>query len=205
MATWGVHIRIAEELLKIMHNLDPKDWSKFSPPTEISHFMNDNRKIDSDSFVYSHLSKDYKNNELSFLLGYYSHLLADVEWSKMVQELIESNEDYAILNTDKKFIWTIKKDWYDLDHVYFRDNPENIFWTIFQHIEDFPNYLGYYPEGAIIRQIKYISNFYNNPPENLDREYRYLSTNDMNKFISPTVQLIYDKISLVDCRTVSGV
>lgn len=41
----------------------------------------------------------------------------------------------------------------------FRKNPKCIFHRIFKNIESFPNYLDYYPAGAIERQLRYISEF----------------------------------------------
>lgn len=34
----------------------------------------------------------------------------------MIDNKMDKDENYVKLKTDKKFIWTIKKDWYDLDH-----------------------------------------------------------------------------------------
>lgn len=214
MATWGLHIRIAEGLLKKGYNLDEEsflignigpdcgmpneDWSKFEPPTEVSHWSDKGKKnIFADKFYDAYLVKEVKDRKKkSFLIGYYSHLLTDIEFGKLVSIKRETDENYAKWKIDKKFIWTIKKDWYDLDHLYFRENPDSIFFRVFQHIKSFPNYLDYYPDGAIMRQVKYITKFYQNPPEDLDREYIYLTMDEMNSFLEKTLALIDKDLKL---------
>ena len=71
MASWMIHLRIADTLLKqipnlskeefIMGNIAPdsgvpnEDWSKFTPSTTVSHFRTDNgagkKKVNIDAFV----------------------------------------------------------------------------------------------------------------------------------------------------------
>ena len=51
---------------------------------------------------------------------------------------------------------------------------------MFSEIEDFQNnYLEYYSQTAIIRQIKYITNFYKSFNGNLEREYPYLTEEEL--------------------------
>lgn len=212
MATWGLHLRVAEELLKKNHTFDEEsfvvgnigpdcgvpneDWSQFSPPTEISHWSEKGRKnIDAQGFYNTYLLSDLVDKkEWSFYWGYYVHLFTDIQWSQKITEKKESHIHYARLKTDSQFIWTIKKDWYDLDRVYLRDNPTSIFSRVFQHVESFPDYLDYYPKGAIMRQIKHITTFYQKPKENLDRSYEYLTMKEMDDFIFQVVGLIQNDL-----------
>jgi len=103
LATWGLHIRIAEKVLFrnkdldiesfLVGNIGPdcgvpnEDRSAFSPPTEISHWKTGiNKSINPDEFVCEHLKKIFNDHkEKSFLLGYYSHLLTDVEFSHFLK------------------------------------------------------------------------------------------------------------------------
>ncbi len=213
MATWGLHIRIAEAILSRNYLLDAEsflvgnigpdcgmpndDWSMFDPPTEVSHWSEKGKKnINAELFYDTYLTKDIIClKEKSFLIGYYVHLLTDIEFSKLYTYKRKHDRNYDPMDNDKNFIWEIKKDWYDLDHLYFKENPQSIFFSIFQNINEFPNYLPYYPEGAIFRQIKYITDYYQNPSENLDREYIYLSMEEMNKFAYETTALIENKLN----------
>ena len=213
MATWGLHLRIAEELLNkeylldetsfLVGNIGPdcgvpnEDWSKFDPPGEVSHWKNADGDIDTEKFYSTYLDKNIEDEkEKSFLLGYYVHLLTDIEFSKFLKNKKNTDRNYKPLLNDRKFIWTIKKDWYDLDHLYFRENPTGLFYKTFQHVKDFPDYMSYYPKGAVTRQVKYITEFYKNPPENLDREYIYLTMKEMDEFVADTVNAVEEELEL---------
>lgn len=205
MATWGLHIRIAEALLdKAQLELDRTsflvgniatdagkpndDWSAFTPPPEISHWKDQNKKIRPDVFYKTHLSMPVASREKwSFLLGYYVHLITDLNWEAFFEGLKESNPLYKKVETDKDFIWVIKKDWYDLDHLYFRENRDSMFWTTFQHIKDFPDHLDYFEKGQITERIEYIKDFYTSSRGDLDRDYKYLQPNEMKAFEDDTV------------------
>lgn len=201
MATWGAHIRIAEAILNVDCSLDEEnflvgnigpdcgqpneDWSEFSPSKSVSHWINEDNIIEAEKYYDKYLNKEIKDNNLySFLLGYYVHLLTDIQWGNMVDEKKKTDVKYQKLETDKNFIWTIKKDWYDLDHLYFRRNPKSIFHRIFKNIESFPDYLDYYPVGAIERQLKYIIGFYTKYDGNPEREYTYFTAKEMDDFVN---------------------
>lgn len=211
MATWGLHIRIAERLLAristlekesfLIGNIGPdcgmpnSDWSAFDPPTEISHWKDQEKKIiNPDLFLEKCFSRHKEGDEKSFLLGYYAHLLTDIEFATMIKQKKSNDPLYQKLKEDKNFIWTIKRDWYDLDHLYFREHPDSIFFKVFQHVKEFPDYLHYYPKGAIIRQVKYITDFYLKSSDDLDREYQYLTAAEMDNFLDNAIKVIEKKI-----------
>ncbi len=212
MATWGAHIRIAEAILEVHNHLDEKsflvgnigpdcgepneDWTEFLPPKLVSHWLNSDNRIDAEAFFKKHLSMPIDDkNQYSFLLGYYSHLITDIEWGKMFRKKRESDSVYDRLETDKNFIWTIKEDWYDLDHLYFKKNPNSIFYRLFKNIELFPNYLEYYPAGAVEKQIKYIRDFYMSYDDNPVRDYIYLTEDEMNHFVASTSEMIVSRFN----------
>jgi hypothetical protein len=213
MATWGAHIRIAEELLSHFPLLDPtsflvgnvgpdcgvpnEDWSQFSPPKRISHWINDHGSIDPEAFYRKHLSADSVHlKAYSFLLGYYSHLLTDIEWGDLFKTKIKMDSNYLKLHEDPTFIWTIKKDWYDIDFLYFRQNPSSIYHTLFKKVNAFPDYLDYYPARAVQKQVEAISEFYSRMDRNLERDYIYLTENEMNVFVQECVVKIVEQLNL---------
>lgn len=222
MATWGLHMRIAEGLLEqditlnhkefIVGNIGPdcgmpnEDWSAFTPPTKISHFKNaTTNEIDAQLFYETYIEKANPLEEgYAYLVGYYIHLLTDIKFTAYIQGKIDSDPLYAPLKEDDKFIWTIKKDWYDLDHLYFRDNQESVFYTVFQHVEMFPEYLAHYPQGATIRQIKHITNFYLKSGEDLDRVYQYLTMDEMNTFVKTSLNEFGDIIKTLTNKKTSA-
>jgi hypothetical protein len=206
MATWIAHLRIADNLINrieiqnrilfIVGNIGPdcgvpnEDWSKFDPPTEISHWRNDNtREIDHDLFFTEYC----ENKTNDFYLGYYVHLLTDDLWRQLVYKIKKS--DYKIeISKDPNFIWTMKNDWYDLDKKYLNENILNSY-DLFKGIKEFPNnYFEFYPKNAFIRQIEYISNFYESRDKYLDRDFTYLTEFEMNDFVDKATKLIQKQI-----------
>jgi hypothetical protein len=210
MATWISHFRIADYFLNKLDNVsetefivgnigpdcgEPNDeWSEFTPPTETTHWRSEASEfgIDLDSFYEKYLDK--KSEYRSFYLGYYIHLLTDIEWG--VQVYYPKKEIFAPeFERDSGFIWTMKKDWYDLDHLFLRENPNFYPFKVFSSITEFPNkYLEYYSQTAMIRQIKYISGFYQNFKGNLDREYPYLTKEEMSEFVEKACKVIHGKL-----------
>lgn len=199
MATWMAHFRIADYFLRKIEGLVPEefvvgnigadcgepndDWSCFTPPSDITHWRCPENPsiIDADGFYTSYVQNNTKSP--SFFLGYTIHLLTDTEWGNQIyhpkKEVFQEE-----FKKDARFIWTMKKDWYDLDHAYLRDNPNFSVFQIFSHIDEFPNPgLPYYSDTAIIRQIRYITEFYQKPHPDLDREYPYLKKWEMDEFV----------------------
>lgn len=107
MASWMVHLRLADKLLAQSDNLDERafvmgniapdsgvpneDWTQFRPPKTLSHFKtkrSDNTYIDIEAFCAKYfnadINKTYTKKEYSFFLGYYVHLLTDIEWIRTV-------------------------------------------------------------------------------------------------------------------------
>src|SRR5215510_9495267 len=106
MATWITHMRIAEYFIDNYPHLDKldfligniapdsgvpnEDWSKFTPDTNIWHWKLNGKDIETDDLKHKYLKKE--NCFYSFYLGYYFHLLTDIEWEiffkKKMQEPI---------------------------------------------------------------------------------------------------------------------
>ncbi len=152
MATWIAHLRIAENILKNMDDLDSiafilgnvgpdsgvpnEDWSSFNPPKKITHWINEENNIDAERFFDRYLKNNLMEySKYSYVLGYYIHLLTDIEWSKFFNEKKKNALYNKKLKEDASFIWTIKKDWYGLDFLYLEKNPNFIFHTIFKNID----------------------------------------------------------------------
>lgn len=202
MATWIAHLRIAEALAQRIPALDDDrfyvgnigpdcgvpnaDWSAFTPDTAVSHWKASGT-IDADGFRHAHLDREPAGPRRLFYLGYWTHLITDVLWGEFLHDK-KKTPAYAPLAHDKQFIWTIKKDWYGLDVLYLRSHPESVFYRRFVPIETFPNdYLDYYPAEAFTRQIRYISGYYLNYCETLDRPFPYLSSQEMDDFVTEAV------------------
>jgi len=207
MATWIAHLRIAENILKNMDDLDSiafilgnvgpdsgvpnEDWSSFNPPKKITHWINEENNIDAERFFDKYIENNLMEySKYSYVLGYYIHLLTDIEWSKFFNEKKKNALYNKKLKEDASFIWTIKKDWYGLDFLYLEKNPNFIFHTIFKNIDQVPDYIDYFPKGALMKQVKYITEYYLGDNKETKENFIYLNEKEMDKFIDETSKKI---------------
>ena len=205
MASWMIHLRIADTLLDrignlsaeefIMGNIAPdsgvpnEDWSKFTPSTVVSHFRRDNgtgkKKVDISAFIDQYFTEELRNSydckTYSFFLGYLTHLLTDCLWSDRIAHPIM---DEYLASGNQEMMAKIKDDWYDLDYLYLRNNPDFRGFKIYKNIESFPNtYMDIFSTDAFDNRRAYIVGFYEQENNNLDREYPYLTKEEANRFV----------------------
>jgi hypothetical protein len=211
MATWIAHLRVAENILNILKDIDKipfvagniapdsgvpnEDASSFSPPVTITHWKDENDIIDAEGFYnkYVKSSKAMDDREFySFALGYYIHLLTDIEWSNLYQVKKEEPLYKDNLSKDPKFIWRIKDDWYGQDYVFLKENQDSIFFNCFQHIVDVKDYLDYFPKGAFAEKFRYIREMYLEDFMNPPNEFIYLSKDEMDSFVQNATASISD-------------
>lgn len=208
MASWMVHFRIADALLDVREELSQAefvfgniapdsgvpnaDWSAFTPSGDISHF----KTTDKDGFKDIHIDEycqaylraeqyeDYTPRQRSFYLGYLTHLLTDIEWTQRVVR--PSSEKFRELyERDKnEWIWTLKKDWYDLDFLFLREHPDFRAFCLYESAVGFQNdFLDFFAPDAFDNRREYICGFYRGGREGLDREYPYLTAQEMECFV----------------------
>lgn len=211
MASWMVHLRVADNLINKFNNLSIEDfivgnigpdcgepnetWTEFTPPKEITHWKSgkDEKTISPELFYNNYFGE--KNNDIkkfSFYIGYYVHLLTDVQWYKdILLPTKEKFKDEFLRDSNYEVFERIKGDWYDLDHLFIKENKDFYSFKIFQNLKHYNNnYLEYYSVTAIPKQISYISKFYNEEQDNLYREYIYLTEEEMNTFVERTCNTI---------------
>ncbi len=208
MASWMVHLRIADIILNEQPELSPtefiigniapdsgvpnEDWTTFIPSGNVSHFKTTDvdgfKEIHLNEFVEQYLSENqrrqYSSKQNSFYLGYLTHLITDMMWSEqIVRPSVHQFE--AQFNKDRtKLIQALKKDWYDLDFLYIKNHPEFKAYTIYRNAVGFRNkYIPFFSVDAFEYKRAYITSFYNNIRDNIDREYNYLSEKEMASFV----------------------
>ncbi len=217
MATWGAHLRIADILLDkldgrkieptefVFGNIapdsgvpDPNDSMVYRPDKNVSHFKV-NKTLDYNGFAEKNFTKEqqkkYTDKEYSFYIGYLTHLLSDVAWTDFIYKPLKERdiENYTVSKAEA--VWKWKKDWYDLDHRFFRDNPSFRALMIYRSAEKFDNvYLDFFSRTAFDERRKFIVEFYSNPPSDLDREYKWTTEDDMENFIEYSVGFILDEL-----------
>lgn len=174
MATWIAHLRIADNLLNYGFELDAKSFllgslapdasfldkqGEWQPPKAMSHFFDsDNGNIQPEDFYNAYLhNKSYPDDTYAFLLGYYAHLLADVEWIGNVWrpfkhaypqlgERIEHEPDFA---------YQFKRlEWFGHDFLYLHQYPEYASFQIIKAIENVPHYLDMLPSEILMTWLQ---------------------------------------------------
>ena len=201
MATWIVHLRVAEIIFEKIEGLDQEyffignlgpdlnvqeqDWETFTPPGDVTHF----RTTSEDKFWSSDLEyfRKYLSDvnlpsvdpqRFSFLLGYFFHLVTDNLWHQQVGAPTQARYRKQF-EADPDFIWEVKRDWYGLDFIYLRNNQAASFWTPFIESKYKQDYLDFFPPDAIQEKLAYIKSFYQRQDEQitalLERDFIYLS------------------------------
>ena len=215
MATWIAHLRLAENLLARIPDLDEgqfaigniapdsgvpdEKWEHFDPPKEVTHFL---RPGDSESDihdlefyrVYLAAIDPQDTGRFSMRLGYFFHLLADQLWSNTIGRRTEERYS-AEFNTNPEFIWKIKGDWYGLDLIHVRDHPHSLFWRVFLGAQPDALDLNFLPRPAVEHQLNYIKTFYQRRDEEIQkmvqRPFDYLSKAEMDGFVADSAERIF--------------
>ena len=211
MASWMVHLRIADKLLDNISDLSPvefivgnvapdsgvpnEDWSVFTPSTQVSHFKTDSSKANPDAFAGKYftpaLQAGYSGQQYGFYLGYLVHLITDVLW---VRDIYDPSKLRFAEEWDKdpdNFIWKLKADWYDLDFKFLRDHPGFRAFRVYLGAVGFVNeYMEEFSPDAFDNRRQYITSFYLENNDHLDRDYPYLTEPEMDAFTDNAVKEI---------------
>jgi sarcosine oxidase delta subunit len=221
MATWIAHIRLAQNLLDygfqlavepfLIGNIAPDsgiqdEQGNWSPPKKITHWQDINWNIQPEDFYEQYLANKTANlseDEYAFLMGYYCHLVADTEWIGQIwQPMSRFPEWQAVINNPDDNDWTIKKDWYGQDFIYLRDNPETLYTSVFKQVAACPDYLSYLAEGAILRSVNRIRDYYENEESkqlSYAHNYPYLDKHGMDSYVECTTIVL---IALLEAKGV---
>jgi len=215
MATWIIHLRIAEQLLNTLPGLDApafalgniapdsgipdEKWEHFEPPPRVTHFQIDHPQYRSEDlrFYREHLLPLRGANPaaelFSIRLGYFFHLVTDNLWRLQIG-LPAQRQWRADFADDAAFWSEIKGDWYGLDHAYVRAHPESLFWHTFIHCRYERDDLPFLPPGAVRQQLTYIQDWYRSDDDeiraSLARPFIYLSQAQADAFVGTAVKTL---------------
>lgn len=219
MASWMVHLRIADKLMDKIENLDAnafilgnlapdsgvpnEDWTVFTPPTNVSNFktnVDGKNKITMELFTKDYFTKEqierYTKREYSFFLGYYFHLLTDLAWGKMVKAGGMTRENAEKENMAyNDFVNKNKDDWYDLDFLYLEEHPDFRSFRLYEDMTEIENdFMEIFPKNAFENRRAYITSFYHSDEHgDLHRDYRYLTKERVERFVEETAEWILNK------------
>ena len=208
MASWIIHLRVAQRLYQQLHikekepfvlgNIAPdsgipnEDGTGFVPDAAISHFrsldQNGIKCIHETDFIQQYFTpaqrQTYSDSEYAFFLGYLAHLLTDKIWARDI--VYAAKEKYpALFASDRSLFWqTIKRDWYDLDSMYLKTNPDFEAFCIYRDTPSIPNtYLDFFAENAFEERRHFILHFYENGVANIIARDTYLSPKELDHFV----------------------
>ena len=193
MASWVTHLMLADRVLKQIPSLDRRsfcvgniapdcnvenaDWTQFTPPREVTHWMSSSRKVaaDCECFYAERIESRALPvfcEEHAFLLGYYTHLIADAAFQQFIRDPLRVAaswtriKSYPILrekaigmpetwDSIKQLIPTHErmKDIDAIEAAYLQEHPSSGFLTEIMPLTAFPDYLDFLPPGAIVRKI----------------------------------------------------
>lgn len=235
MATWVTHLMVVDKLYEMGLKLDERgfcvgnvgpdcnveneDWTSFMPSREITHWMTVKDKKSSTDYEefyrrYIEPNKNATDEEIAFLIGYYAHLIMDMQTQifnrepnriKAVYERIESNNEMRLRIEGKaKTMDTLKNEFgfgfmkSDICYIerdYLQEHPKSKFETVLRKVNKFSDYLDYFPKGAFTRKLKIIDEVYDfselgNTPEVL----YFWSKDEYMKYVDDASELIYEKI-----------
>ena len=220
MASWVTHLMIADRVWE-QHpwldrlsfgagsiapdcNVENEDWTQFTPPREVTHWMAAGRKTaaDSDRFFAERIEPNrMRRKEYSFWLGYWAHLVADAEFQRMIRDerrvaaawkRVKAHPDLASRAAGMPETWdTIKmllpkrewmKDLYTLEADYLETHPDSGYRDV-MNLTSFPDYAEFLPPGAIVRKIGVMAGL---PEPVEDAEFVFFTREEYADFVERT-------------------
>ena len=233
MATWITHLIIADIVMKHCPELDRRgfcvgniapdcnveneDWTSFTPPREVTHWMSGERKDASDceafynEYIFKRKNEIQSHEHYSFLLGYYTHLIVDAEFQRYIQDDKRVKEVWRRIKADDILRERSKgypEDWDSIKKLfskkdrmreicsmeaeYLRDNPTSGYLTEILPLKEFADYIDYLPPGAIVRKIN-VMGYLPRQDESLSKPI-VISREEFSYFVNNTALLVVSKL-----------
>ena len=139
MASWIIHLRVAEKIQRVFPQLSAKDFYIGSmapdsgnigsdgvlvPPYHLSHWLDPQTKESHHTAFYeTYAAPCQETGGRSFYLGYYAHLLTDQLWARDIYRP-RKTQYAAELAADPSFMNKIKRDWYVSDRLFLNEYPD---------------------------------------------------------------------------------
>lgn len=149
----------------------------FDPPGTVTHWTDGSKsRCDYERFYREMIcGHDLDERTRSFLTGYYTHLMADVLWSVMIN--IPCKERLADIYTRdrEEYYRLVKPEWYANDHLYIANHPDEWYLKALYSAGKYPvTCIPYYAADNVENQLHHIGEFYRNPPQ-YSTDFHYLT------------------------------
>lgn len=234
MAEWVSHLIVADRVLEILPklrkhefcvgniapdcNMPNEDGTEFIPPRKVTHWMTGERKTVADmrafydEYVEKRRERIESEEEMSFLLGYYSHLITDAElqhtirdesrvaaaWAraKAIPELQKKSEGMTEDWDSFKKLYSDRndrlKDFYVIEREYLDRHPESGYFTEIKDIKEFPDYIDYLPGNAVAMKVPMM--YYMPTLEESEFPFMAFSREEYNGFLDRAVTMVVEAI-----------
>lgn len=194
MALWITHLLIACNVMEEMPGLDKKgfylgniapdcnienkDWTSFTPSRKVTHWISGSRKNISDceafyeEYIINRKSGIKSEEQYSFLLGYYTHLITDAVYQKFLRDEKRVEAVWERIKSDKYLkeqamlykedLDSVKKlipkqerfnEIYAMEAEHLEKCPDSEYIATLCLLKEFPDYIDYMPHGCIVRKI----------------------------------------------------
>ena len=233
MATWVTHLMVADRVVKQVPqlarhefcvgniapdcNVENEDWTQFTPPREVTHWMSAERKVaaDCDRFYVEYMENRKQEigskEELSFLFGYYAHLITDAEFQRILRdkdrvasawERIKNHPELSGMAAGMPETWdSVKKllnrnermkDIVTIEAEYLEEYPDSGYFTEIMGLKEFPDYIDYLPKGAIVRKIGVMGY----QPQKEESRYPYvgMTRKEYMSIVDSSVELVAEAV-----------
>lgn len=184
--------------------------------------MSGERKVASDcdlfceKYILQCKNEIQSQEQYSFLLGYYTHLITDAEFQWFIRDDKRVKDTWRRINADenlrKRAIEVgigYPEDWdsvkklipknerlhevYSMEAEYLRDNPDSGYLTEIMPLKEFPDYIDYLPHGCIVRKIG-VMGYLPELDKNLVNPIS-ISREEFNSFADNTASLVISKLN----------
>lgn len=227
MANWITHTILAERLLAqgldidetgfVVGNVAPdcnqesEDWTSFTPPREVTHWMTGGSKLSADhqAFFDAHIAgRQFSDKqEYAFFLGYYTHLVTDACYQAFVRDPKRVAACFSRLKADGHTACQIAgmPETFDtlkgvfgrkalfrniaiLENNWVFAHPDNLYDRVLRKTTSFPDYLPLFPQGAYPRKIAVMTDEVTRayPEEDLP----FFTKEEWNAFLTETEDLL---------------
>ena len=243
MAEWVTHLMVADKVLERcpwLHrrgfcvgniapdcNVENEDWTQFTPPRKVTHWMQDQRKTAADcepfynENVTGRCGQIAGKEQFSFLLGYYAHLITDAEFQRCIRDeervaavwrRIDAHPVLGVKGAAMPRNWDSVKllisreeryrDLAALEAEYLEANPGSGYLTEILPLKEYPDYIDYLPAGSIVRKIGVMGSL---PRKGTGEEtYIGFSREEYSRFVSGAVELVLQQFAKKNAEEICG-
>lgn len=212
MATWLMHLRVAEKVKPFLGEVDETAYYvgsiapdsgrmvgnfTYLPPKNVSHWKREGvsyeqRFEDNAGFFKKYGVGESDIFKRSLFLGYYIHILTDTVYVRdVIQPFIDKNG---------KAFWRenvaeIRAGWYELDYRFLCGNRNFYPLGVISGIKEFKNeYFDYFSEDDITERIRFAAELYRSPTVHPEQSLLSLNKTRQDELIGEMTEIIINEL-----------